>query len=74
MRFSLCPAKSCNAEMVVAWPLAQFSNCTDPTDARRAIYSATPAMGASPWLVAFVVGLARMRNLMRSGQLGSLAL
>ena len=23
--------------MVVAWPRAQFSNCTDPTDAGRAI-------------------------------------
>jgi len=29
--------KSCNADMVVSWPRAQFSNCTDTTDARRAI-------------------------------------
>jgi hypothetical protein len=37
MRFSFFRAKSCNAEIVVAWPRAQFSSCTDPTDARRAI-------------------------------------
>jgi hypothetical protein len=37
MRFSFFRAKSCNAEIVVAWPRAQFSSCTDPTDASRAI-------------------------------------
>jgi hypothetical protein len=35
--FSVFRVKSCNADMVVAWPRTQFSNCTDPTDARRAI-------------------------------------
>jgi hypothetical protein len=35
--FSVFRANSCKAEMVVAWPLAQFSICTDPTDAGRAI-------------------------------------
>jgi len=73
MMFSGFRAKSCKAEIVVAWPRAQFSSCTDPTDAGRAIYSATPAMGASPWLVAFV-GLLRVRSFIRSGQLGLLAL
>ena len=70
IRFSLCRAKSCNAEMVVAWSLAQFSSCTDPTDARRAIYSATPTMGVSP----MVAVLPKVRSLIRSGQFGSLAL
>jgi hypothetical protein len=37
IRFSVLWAKSCKAEIVVAWPLAQFSSCTDPTDAGRAI-------------------------------------
>ena len=66
--------KSCNAEIVVAWPRTQFSSCTDPRACGRVIYAATPAMGASPWLVAFVFGLVRLHSLMRSGQLGSLAL
>jgi hypothetical protein len=35
--FSVFRENSCKAEMVVAWPLAQFSICTDPTDAGRAI-------------------------------------
>ena len=73
MTFSGFRAKSCRAEIVVAWPLAQFSSCTDPTDAGRAIYSATPAMGASPWLTAAVAVL-KVRSLTRSGQFGSLAL
>jgi len=68
--FSGFLAKSCSAEIVVAWPLTQFSSCMDPT-ACRAIYSATPAMGASPWLI--VVDLVRMHSLIRSGQFGSLA-
>jgi len=55
-------------------PCAQFSSCTDPTACSRVIYVATPAMGASPWMVAFVFGLVRLRSLMRSGQLGSLPL
>jgi hypothetical protein len=37
IRFSGFLENSCNAEIVVAWPRAQFSSCTDPTDARRAI-------------------------------------
>ena len=37
IKFSVFRAKSCKAEIVVAWPLAQFSSCTCPTDARRAI-------------------------------------
>jgi hypothetical protein len=37
IKFSVIQAKSCQAEIVVAWPLAQFSSCTCPTDARRAI-------------------------------------
>jgi hypothetical protein len=74
IRFSVFLAKSCNAEIVVAWPLAQFSSCTDPTDASVAIYSATSAMGASPRLVVFVFVFVKLRNLIRSGQLGSLAL
>jgi hypothetical protein len=31
IRFSGFLVNSCNAEIVVAWPLAQFSSCTDPT-------------------------------------------
>jgi len=31
IRFSGFLANSCNAEIVVAWPHAQFSSCTDPT-------------------------------------------
>ena len=31
IRFLGFLANSCNAAMVVAWPLAQFSSCTDPT-------------------------------------------
>jgi len=31
IRFSGFLANSCNAEIVVAWPLAQFSSYTDPT-------------------------------------------
>ena len=31
IRFSGFLANSCNAEIVVAWPLAQFSSCMDPT-------------------------------------------
>jgi len=31
IRFSGFLANSCNAEIVVIWPLAQFSCCTDPT-------------------------------------------
>jgi len=31
IRFSGFLANSCNAVIVVAWPLAQFSSCTDPT-------------------------------------------
>jgi hypothetical protein len=37
MMFSGFRAKSCKAEIVVAWPRAQFSSCTDPTDAVKAI-------------------------------------
>jgi len=37
IRFSGFLENSCNAEIVVAWPRAQFSSCTDPTDAGRAI-------------------------------------
>jgi hypothetical protein len=37
MRFSGFLENSCNAEIVVAWPRAQFSSCPDPTDAGRAI-------------------------------------
>ena len=36
-RFSDFRANSCNAEIVVAWPLAQFSSCADPTDAGMVI-------------------------------------
>jgi len=36
-RFSDFRANSCNAETVVAWPLAQFSSCADPTDADMVI-------------------------------------
>jgi len=37
IRFSFFRANSCKAETVVAWPLAQFSICMDPTDVGRAI-------------------------------------
>jgi hypothetical protein len=37
IRFSVFWAKSCKAEIVIAWSLVQFSSCTDPTDAGRAI-------------------------------------
>jgi hypothetical protein len=37
IKFSVCRAKSSKAEIVVAWPHTQFSICTDPTDAGRAI-------------------------------------
>ena len=37
IRFSGFLEKSCNAEIVIAWPRVQFSSCTDPTDAGRAI-------------------------------------
>ena len=74
MSFSGFWEKSCSAEIVIAWPCVQFSSCTDPTACSRVIYAATPTMGASPSLVAFMFGLVRLRSLMRSGQLGSLAL
>jgi len=65
IRFSGFLAKSCSTEIIVAWPLAQFSSCTDPT-ACRAIYSATPAMGASSWFVVEIV-LLKVQSLIRSG-------
>src|SRR3978361_1807991 len=74
IRFSGFLENSCNAEIVIAWPRAQFSSCTDPTDAGRAIYWATTTMGASPWLVVDLVMIRNVRSLMRSGHLGSLAL
>ena len=37
MRLSGFLSKSWSADIVVAWPHAQFSSCTDPTDAREAI-------------------------------------
>ena len=37
MRLSGFLSKSWSADIVVAWPRAQFSSCTDPTDGREAI-------------------------------------
>ena len=62
IRFSSFLENSCNAEIVVAWPRAQFCSCTDPTDARRAIYATTPALGTSPLLTVFVFVLVISRS------------
>ena len=74
IRFSGFLENSCNAEIVVAWPHTQFSSCTNPTDAKRAMYAVTPAMGASPLLTVFVFVLVISCSLIRARQLGSLAL
>jgi len=47
MRFSCFAAKSCSTEIVVAWPLAQFSSCTDPTAWRDILFSHSHHGGVS---------------------------
>ena len=47
IRFSCFLANSCSAKIVVAWPLAQFSSCTDPTVCEGILYGHSRHGGVS---------------------------
>jgi len=75
IRFSVFLAKFRSVEIVVAWPLAQFNSCMDPTACEGILFGYFRHGGSPRLVVAFVFALLlKDQVLIRSGQLGSLAL